>query len=437
MHPAARPRDLRHRASAVTSDPFREAAGRLPGTVLRESDHPGYAGSTRKNIMKHSVLEEKFKNAATVICKQGMVQFPVSETAIAIVTAAVGENEAELDLIWAFREKPSQTLDQLVETSGFSPDRIEEISDRLAHKGLLFNQPNSAGVMVFRILPLMLVGLMEYKFMGELRHSREEKTLALLFEKLLAELRGQIQGNYDALSPLFNSAPATDRTVPTLTSQDGKPIRIIQIDKKLNDTEEFVLPSQSVKDIIAKFDDIAVGYCFCRQRRSLLGEPCRTNAPTRNCFSFGKSARHTVAQGFAESVSKEEALRIMQEAEEAGLVHKAFHPHSREAKPETSICNCCKDCCDTLKLWRDGTLPLINSTYHLAVVDPDVCTGCGTCVEWCPTEAMVLDADDIALCDENACFGCGVCSRFCPEGAISLKEGLRRVFIMPPRLRRT
>lgn len=34
-----------------------------------------------------------------------------------------------------------------------------------------------------------------------------------------------------------------------------------------------------------------------------------------------------------------------------------------------------------------------------------------------------------------ACFGCGVCSRFCPEEAISLKEGLRRIFIMPPRLR--
>jgi len=193
--------------------------------------------------------------------------------------------------------------------------------------------------------------------------------------------------------------------------------------------------SQSVEEIIAKFDDIAVGHCFCRQRRNLLGEPCSMGAPTLNCFTFGKSARHTVAQGFAKKVSKEEALKIMQEAEQAGLVHKAFHPHSRETRPETSICNCCKDCCDTIRLWRSGTLPLINSTYHLAVIDQEACSGCGTCVEGCPTEAIELNADGVAELDEKACFGCGVCSRFCPEEAIALKEGLRRVFIMPPRLR--
>lgn len=385
--------------------------------------------------MSNPVTEARLKSAAEVICRQGMVQFPVSETAIAIVAAAVGDNEAELELIGAFRNKPSQTMDQLVETSGFLPDRIEELTTRLAQKGLIFNQPNSAGVMVYRILPLMLVGLMEYRFMGELSGSAEEKELAWLFEKLLDELRDQIQGNYDALSPLFNRAPAVDRTVPANISREGKPIRIIPIDKKLNDPEETILPTQRVQDIIAKFDDIAVGYCFCRQRHSLLGKPCSTDAPTFNCFTFGKSARHTVAQGFAKPVSKAEARHIMAESEQAGLVHKAFHPHSRETKPETSICNCCKDCCDTINLWRDGTLPLINSTYHLAVVDPDTCVGCGTCEQWCPTEAIALNSDDIAGCDETACFGCGVCARFCPEGAISLKEGLRRVFIMPPRLR--
>jgi Pyruvate/2-oxoacid:ferredoxin oxidoreductase delta subunit len=117
------------------------------------------------------------------------------------------------------------------------------------------------------------------------------------------------------------------------------------------------------------------------------------------------------------------------------LIHKAFHPGSRESSPETSICNCCKDCCDTLGLWRKGTLPLINSTYHLAVIDPEACSGCGTCVEWCPTDAIALNDEGLAQREESACLGCGVCSRFCPEEAISLQEGLRRVLIMPPRLR--
>jgi len=380
-------------------------------------------------------LQEKFKRATGVICKQGMVPFPLSDTAIAIVVAVVGHNEEELDLIYAFREKSSQTMDQLMVSSGFPIEKVEQLATSLAKKGLIFNQPNSAGIMIYRLLPLILVGVMEYKFMVELTGSQEERDLAGLFEKLLEELRDQIQDNYDALAPLFNSAPAADRTVPARLTQEGKSIRIIPIDKALDAGEEFVLPSQTVEDIINKFDDIAVGYCFCRQRRSLLGNPCSTDAPTLNCFTFGKSARHTAAQGFAIKVTKEEALKIMKEAEAAGLIHKAFHPGSRESSPETSICNCCKDCCDTLELWRSGTLPLINSTYHLSVIDQESCTGCGTCVTWCPTDAIILNEENLAQRDENACLGCGVCSRFCPEEAISLKEGLRRVFIMPPRLR--
>jgi len=386
--------------------------------------------------MTQSSMEEKFKRAAGVICKQGMVQFQLSQTVIDILVAAVGENEDELDLIYAFRQQPSQTMDQLAASSGFSEEKIEQLTAGLARKGLLFNQPNSAGVMVYRILPLMLVGLMEYKFMVALTGSPEEKRLAELFEKLLVELRDQIQDNYDVLSPLFNRAPAVDRTVPARVSQDGRPVKIIPVGKALAVAEEFVVPNQTVEEIINKFDDIAVGYCFCRQRRSLLGDPCSAGAPTLNCFTFGKSARHTAAQGFAKKVSKQEALEIMHAAEKAGLIHKAFHPGSRETSPETSICNCCKDCCDTLELWRNGTLPLINSTFYLSVIDPEACTGCGICVERCPTDAISLNEAGWAQRDESACLGCGVCARFCPEEAIALEEGLRKVFIMPPRLRK-
>ncbi|MBW2432469.1 MAG: 4Fe-4S binding protein [Deltaproteobacteria bacterium] len=387
--------------------------------------------------MTSITMQDKLTRAAGVICKQGMVQFSLSDTAIAIVASVVGNNEDELDLIYAFRKKPSQTRDQLMESSGFSMEKVEQLATSLAKKGLIFNQPSSAGIMVYRLLPFMLVGVMEYKFMVELTGSREERDLARLFEKLLDELRDQIQDHYDALSPLFHKAPAVDRTVPTRITEDGKPIQVIPIHQELEAAEEFVLPSQTVEEIINKFDDIAVGYCFCRQRRSLLGDPCSTDAPTLNCFTFGKSARHTTAQGFAKKVSREEALKIMKEAESAGLIHKAFHPGSRESMPETSICNCCKDCCDTLELWRKGTLPLINSTYHLSVIDEESCSGCGICVEWCPTDAIALNTEGLAQRNESACLGCGVCSRFCPEEAISLKEGLRRVFIMPPRLRKS
>ncbi len=74
--------------------------------------------------MTQLTMEERFSKATGVVCKQGMVQFPVSDTAIAIIIAVVGENTAELELICAFDDKPSQTLAQLVESSGFSEEKI-------------------------------------------------------------------------------------------------------------------------------------------------------------------------------------------------------------------------------------------------------------------------------------------------------------------------
>jgi ferredoxin len=387
--------------------------------------------------MSEDTLSEKYQKAAQVICKQGMIPFPVTDTTIRILKRVIEDDQEELDLIDAFRDRASQTLEQLKESSHLSGDKIEQLTSSLAGKGLIFNQPNSAGLMVYRLLPLMTVGLMEYVFMGELKGDEREKELAELFEKLIHELRDQVQGNYDHLIPMFEAAPPVDRTVPIRHTEEGEGIKIIPLDREVQVPEEFVLPSQTVEEIVNKFDDIAVGRCFCRQRRKTLGDSCATDAPMMNCFTFGKSARHTAAQGFAKKISKEEALKIMKEAEEAGLVHKAFHPGSNVSRPETSICNCCKDCCDTLNIWRDGTLPLTNATYYLSVIDQDACTGCGVCVERCPTDAIKLNLEGVAERDENACFGCGVCARFCPEEAVSLKEGLRKVFILPPRLRAT
>jgi hypothetical protein len=307
-------------------------------------------------------LDKKYERAAQVICSQGIIPFPVNDTTISILKHVVEDDEEKLDFIEAFRKQPSQTVEQLKESSNLPEEKIEQLATSLARKGLIFNQPSSAGVMVYRLLPLMTVGLMEYTFMGELKGDEKEQQLAQLFEKLIMEVGDRVQSNYDHLVGAFETSPPFDRTVPMRSTEEGKDIKVIPIDRSIEAPEEFVLPSQSVEEIINKYDDIAVGRCFCRQRRKMLGEPCDTDAPMMNCFTFGKSARHTAAQGFAQMITKEEAFKIMKEAEEAGLVHKAFHPNSNVSRPETSICNCCKDCCDTLKNWREGVLPIFNST---------------------------------------------------------------------------
>ena len=51
------------------------------------------------------------------------------------------------------------------------------------------------------------------------------------------------------------------------------------------------------------------------------------------------------------------------------------------------------------------------------VVDPEKCTGCGSCEEVCPVEAVKV-VDDVSVVDEKVCIGCGECSTVCPENAI-------------------
>ncbi|MDA8407336.1 MAG: 4Fe-4S binding protein, partial [Deltaproteobacteria bacterium] len=52
--------------------------------------------------------------------------------------------------------------------------------------------------------------------------------------------------------------------------------------------------------------------------------------------------------------------------------------------------------------------------------DPDLCTGCGTCVEQCPVSALSM-GDQIPEVDQEKCITCFCCQEICPEQAISLK----------------
>jgi ferredoxin len=49
-------------------------------------------------------------------------------------------------------------------------------------------------------------------------------------------------------------------------------------------------------------------------------------------------------------------------------------------------------------------------------VNYDKCTGCGSCVDVCPTEAIALQQGKAIIGME--CIDCGACPRVCPEGAI-------------------
>jgi uncharacterized protein (DUF362 family)/NAD-dependent dihydropyrimidine dehydrogenase PreA subunit len=53
-------------------------------------------------------------------------------------------------------------------------------------------------------------------------------------------------------------------------------------------------------------------------------------------------------------------------------------------------------------------------------VDPELCSGCGTCVDQCPVSALSMNGD-LPQVDADTCITCFCCQEICPEKAINLK----------------
>jgi uncharacterized protein (DUF362 family)/NAD-dependent dihydropyrimidine dehydrogenase PreA subunit len=52
--------------------------------------------------------------------------------------------------------------------------------------------------------------------------------------------------------------------------------------------------------------------------------------------------------------------------------------------------------------------------------DPELCSGCGTCIDQCPVSALSMNGN-IPQVDADTCITCFCCQEICPEKAITLK----------------
>jgi ferredoxin len=56
----------------------------------------------------------------------------------------------------------------------------------------------------------------------------------------------------------------------------------------------------------------------------------------------------------------------------------------------------------------------------VAVINKDKCTGCGTCMDICPSAAIEL-VNERAVVDVSACVDCETCVDECLESAIHME----------------
>lgn len=58
------------------------------------------------------------------------------------------------------------------------------------------------------------------------------------------------------------------------------------------------------------------------------------------------------------------------------------------------------------------------------VIDERLCkgSGCGICVDFCPTNVLMMNGNLAAVKDLDACNGCQLCDNRCPDFAIQVFE---------------
>jgi NAD-dependent dihydropyrimidine dehydrogenase PreA subunit/predicted transcriptional regulator len=284
--------------------------------------------------------------------------------------------------------KPSQereTVDQIAKRTGLDKNLVEKELELLSKKGLVFRIRRD-NTTIYNLAPFM-IGLYEYSV-----------------EKIDEDL-AQLYREYFDTKFLFQLAKFN---VPGF--------KVIPIEETI-ESDTVLVPYQKLKQSIKEARVISVAECICRKESRLIKSDCNTEHPMENCLSFGAAAEYYIENGIGREITADEAIKIIDEADEAGLVHAGANKTHL-----SNICNCCPCCCGLMRgITQFGfdKHKFMNAIFE-SIIDKDLCIACNSCVERCPVDAITIE-EDFAVVDRNKCLGCGLCHRTCPEEAITLQ----------------
>ena len=123
-------------------------------------------------------------------------------------------------------------------------------------------------------------------------------------------------------------------------------MRVVPVESAIKDIPN-VHDYEKLSYYLNKYDRFCVSPCSCRASRSSINDGCGHLAEEM-CIQMGKGAEHYIRTGRAREITREEALEIIQRAEENGLMHDI--PNIEEAGESAAICNCCSCACFGLRV---------------------------------------------------------------------------------------
>ena len=209
---------------------------------------------------------------------------------------------------------------------------------------------------------------------------------------------------------------------------EGLPVhRVIPVEEAVSADIE-ILPYESASDLLESAKAWGVRDCMCRQQQKLVGKGC--DRPVENCLVFAPVEGAFDHSDVSRAITKEEAFRILHQAEEDGLVHSPGNYQDGHFY----ICNCCTCCCGILRSVAEFSVPTaIAKSAFFAVVDGGLCAACGDCLERCQFDSLALSgAGGVCEVDLGRCVGCGLCVAVCPTDALHLERRSQDQVVPPP-----
>lgn len=296
--------------------------------------------------------------------------------------------------------------------SNFLCEPVETIYPRLREAGIELTIDELA-----RILDeMMKKGLLNAKWEGydDVRYKNAAMAAGGIIDFQVNRLKQEIM---DAFEQYHKDSFAEAKTIGKVEIPQ---LRTIPVEKSVPiDGKQKVASYDDIRLLIENAKGpLSVTNCVCRQTKRLKGEVCQYSEIEETCMQIGPDhARQYVEMGLGRYISKEEAFEILERAQEAGFI---FQPENSQ-NPE-NICCCCGDCCGFLKMVKNSPRPVdFFATNYYARVDPELCTGCETCINRCQLEAVKM-VDGVAVVDIDRCIGCGNCVLTCEANACILHE---------------
>jgi electron transport complex protein RnfB len=302
---------------------------------------------------------------------------------IRILKKLFSPEEAELTM--QLKTEPEE-VPAIAVRLGLEEAELAKRLEEMAQKGLIFRvrKENKALYQAFQFI----VGVYEFQL------KNLDREFCQMFEEYL---------------PHFGMS-----LMPLKTNQ----LRVIPVESAVKATHG-VETYNRVRELVEGQKTFSVAQCICRKEQELLGKKCAR--PQEICLGFGDFAQFYIDNHWGRRISKAEALKLLDLAEESGLV---LSPSNSQEL--AGICCCCPCCCPVLKYAKLMPRPAdMVLSYYRAKISPKHCSTCGLCLERCQMAAIKKGADSYQIID-GRCIGCGLCVSACPTEAISMvtKSGM-------------